>query len=396
MRPDTSITSAFCPPDPFRDAREGDGVMVREFFGERMVMLLGWKDVRAAARDTDRFDSGEAGRVPIPQETAIRPFRQIPIETNPPEHGAWKDLLQVYFRRPMQDGPKAAIQMLVAGAVDAALSRDRVEAVAGFALPLQSRALAILLDCDPALADDWIGWGMHAFRTNGQTDPAKAARFLEFIDGALDRARGAPDDSFFSYLHRATIGGRALTEDEKRGACHLALSGGRDTIINSIAGTIAYLAETPETLAALRDRPDLIDSAAEELFRVLSPLPQIGRVCPHGFARGGAELAPGDRATLCWASANRDRRVFDEAERIRIDRTPNPHVAFGAGAHSCLGAPMARLILRSLLRALTEKVGDIQILEAEPRDNGFGTPYLFHALQVRFLPTHAVSPGDTT
>ena len=142
----------------------------------------------------------------------------------------------------------------------------------------------------------------------------------------------------------------------------------------------------PRPRKPLETRTGLVISATEELFRVLSPLPQIARVCPVGFTHGELKVAPDQRAGLCWASANRDETIFDAPEDVRLDRKPNPHVAFGAGAHTCLGAPMARLIMRRLLWFLGNQVEEIRVIDAEARENPFGTPYLFQNLRVDLSP----------
>lgn len=371
------------PADPFLQARAEKGALIGTFHGEDMLVLLRWKDVRAAARDHMRFDSGVCGRVPIPPEDAIRPFRQIPIETNPPEHGSWKEIVLPFFRRPADPAVLGEFEAVVIDRLLPLLNGDPVELVGGFALPVQSAALAVLLDTDRSIATEWQSWGLHAFRTDGKTDPVKAARFLDFIDKMLARGARDPDMGLFTALHHARFQGEPLSQDEMRGICHLALAGGRDTVINSIIGTLAHFAVAPADLARLQSDPALIPIATEELFRILSPLPQIGRVCPEGHSHGNLSIAPGARAALCWAAANRDPERFDAPEEFRIDRAPNPHVAFGAGTHTCLGAPMARLIIRTLLGALASRVSEIHIARAVPRSNDFGTPYLFSELHAR-------------
>lgn len=373
------------PPDPFAAVREATGATVGTFHGEDLVMLLRWRDVRAAAADPARFDSGVRGRVPIPPEDRIRPFRQLPIEANPPEHGLWKEIVLPFFRRPTDPSARPEFEAVLRDRLAPCLHGRPVELVRDLALPIQSAALAVLLDTDRRLAAEWQGWGLHALRTDGATDPVKAARFLDFIDRQLDRGAGDPGMGLFAALHEARFEGRPLTRDEMRGLCHLALAGGRDTVINAITGTLAHLAQVPGDLDRLRAEPGLIPTATEELFRVLSPLAQIGRVCPGGHAQGPHAVAPGGRVALNWAAANRDPAVFEAPEELRIDRRPNPHVAFGAGAHACLGAPMARLLLRTLLAELAANVERIEIVEARPRSGPFGTPYLYDALQARLI-----------
>jgi cytochrome P450 len=120
-------------------------------------------------------------------------------------------------------------------------------------------------------------------------------------------------------------------------------------------------------LAFLREDPRRIVLASEEFFRVFMPLTHIGRVCPEDTSVHGVPVTAGGRVSLCWSSANFDETVFENAEEIRLDRKPNPHLAFGFGAHLCLGAPHARLIVRSLLQSLVERVAGIDIKAAVER-----------------------------
>ena len=104
--------------------------------------------------------------------------------------------------------------------------------------------------------------------------------------------------------------------------------------------------------------------ACEEMFRVLSPLTHIGRVCPVETNVHGVTVPPDGRVSLCWASANHDEAVFDAPHEIKLDRKPIPHLAFGFGAHLCIGAAHARLILRTLLQQCIDRVSALTILEA--------------------------------
>ena len=97
------------------------------------------------------------------------------------------------------------------------------------------------------------------------------------------------------------------------------------------------------------------------------PLTHIGRVCPVETEVHGVTVKPGGRVSLCWASANQDETVFDSPCQVRLDRKPNPHLSFGFGAHLCLGAPHARLLLRALLQKYTERVAAITVLGAKER-----------------------------
>ena len=161
---------------------------------------------------------------------------------------------------------------------------------------------------------------------------------------------------------------------------NLAFAGGRDTIIHIISSIVAHFGRDPAALDYLRDDPRRIVHAGEEFFRAFTPLTHLGRVCPSGSSVRGVIVPPGGRVSLCWASANFDEAVFEKPEEVRLDRKPNPHIAFGFGAHLCLGAAHARLIVRSLLQALVQRVSSITVLDvtehveheaAYDRVNGF-------------------------
>jgi len=354
--------STFRPHDPFKVKREHDGVLCNNFRGEDIPMILRHKDVREAAKDWQRFSSDAPFRVPIPSEEDVRSVRQLPIETDPPEHSEYRAIVEPFFRRALQPEVIGQVENLIDECLTAALPRESVEVVREFALPIQSRALTYLLKVPEAEADVWLAWGTHVFR-DGEGH-RKGAALEEYIQAQLDRAAAAPGGDFFSALTQASYRGRPLTRDEMVGYANLTFAGGRDTIINSIAGIIAYFCDHPEGLDFLRQDPKRIPTAAEEFVRVISPLTHIGRKCPVDTDVHGVAVPAGHRVSLCWASANFDPEAFECPEEVRLDRKPNPHLAYGAGPHFCLGAPHARLIIRSLLGKLCERVAAIKLLEA--------------------------------
>jgi cytochrome P450 len=282
-------------------------------------MILRYVDIQEAACDPGTFSSNAPFRVPVPAEDAVRSVRQLPIETDPPEHTDYRAIVQPFFNRPRTPEMAAEMEPLIADAIDSVLDSGPTEMVYGFALPLQSRALALLLRMPRASAEEWIGWG------------------------------------------------RPLRRDEMIGFANLAFAGGRDTVINLVTFSLVHFAEHPEDFERLRAGDDrLIRSAIEEFVRVASPLTFIGRVCPHGAGVQGVPVAPDHRVGLCWASANRDDAVFEAPNEVRIDRKPNRHLGFGWGAHTCLGAFHARLVLRTLISQLCRRVRRFEIHGSTP------------------------------
>lgn len=373
------------PADPFRAARIAHGVQRCLVQGEDLPMLLRHEDVRDAARDWQRFSSDAPFRVPIPSEESMRRMRQLPIETDPPEHGEYREIIAPFFKAAKDAETIAWMNGLIGGRVTDAIAQESIEIVRDFALPIQSRALTHLLRMPEAEAETWIGWGIHVFHDG--TDASSGGATLErYLEAQLDRAAAEPGNDFFSALTQASYRGRPLTRAEMLGFANLTFAGGRDTVIHTISSVIAHLAHEPSTLDFLRRNPMHIPHAAEEFFRIVSPLTALARVCPVHTEVLGEQVPAGSRVGLNWASANRDETVFEDPDTVRLDRRPNPHVAFGTGTHFCLGAPHARLLIRTLLEQCAAQVRRVEILVADEkveRTDRYARRVGFEVLRVR-------------
>lgn len=377
-----------CPHDPFRKARLDKGVLEADFSGETIPLILGYKELREAARDTKTFSSDTPCRVPIPAEEDVRTVRQLPLEVDPPEHTEYRKIVEPFFKRTTQPEYIEAINSLITDLLDQAIGQDSVEIVRNFALPLQSRALAVLMNMPLEEAEGWIGWGTHVFR-DGPDGDKKGSALEDYVNGEIDRAMADPGEDFFSAMTKATYQGRPLIREEIAGFANIMFAGGRDTVINSVTSIIGYLGDHPEALDALRGNSKLIVTAGEEFVRAFSPVTHIGRTCPVHTNVGDTEVQPGGRVSLCWASANHDETKFESPAEIRLDRKPNAHVGFGSGPHFCLGAPHARLIIRNLLQLLSDRLTGIEVLHAkknQPSDFDYLREVGYEALSVRLSP----------
>ncbi len=359
------------------------------FEGEMITMLLRHEDVRRAAADWKQFSSDAPFRVPIPSEEELRSVRQLPIEVDPPDHKDYRKLTEPFFLRAKKPEVIAAVKQMIESAVDSLSTDDSFDAVAEFALPIQSRALTFLLDMPESEATIWIQWGVHVFQPQ-EGETKRGSKLETYLSERLDLAESNPGDDFFSALTQAEFRGRKLTRNECMGFANLAFAGGRDTIIHSITSIIAWLAEHPEALEFLREDTKRITLASEEFFRVFMPLTQIGRVCPKGAEIHGMQVSPGERIGLCWASANHDEAVFENSQKVVLDRRPNPHVSFGFRDHLCQGAAHARLVIRAMLEVLCSRKIAIEMIEACPhveQAQEFTRSVGFDSLTVRFRET---------
>lgn len=378
--------ASIAPIDPFGPSRAAGGYL-GDFMGEAIPVLTTWRGLREAAQDWRRFSNDAPGRVPIPAEDDIRSLRQLPIERDPPLHGAYKDLVKSWFRRPADHAPtRLRIEQVVADVLGAV--SGPVDAVGKLALPIQSHALAVLLGLPAAEADLWVTWGLHAFRSAGKNDPARADALLRLLDSYIDRAGSHGQEDFFAHLASLRLDGRALTRDEMLGYAHVTFAGGRDTVIGCIAAAMAHLATNPADLDRLAADPGLVPRAVEEIVRHTSPLTHIGRICTEATEVAGQARKAGERIALCFAAASHDPTMFDDPGQLRIDRSPNPHASFGSGDHSCLGSTHARAVLRCVLHWLAANCARIEPVEIRPGARSIGGPVRRHGFEVLTVVLH--------
>lgn len=329
--------------------------------GDDIVHIRSYRALRQTARDWSNFSNDVLGRIQIPAQDKTRTFRQYPIESDPPRHTAYRAVVQEMFNKPLDAAYIAAIEAEVDRLVVAALVLEELDIVQDFALPLQSRGLTYLLGMPIAEADLWVGWGMNVLGSEREFDLDQAAKLVDYLAQRLAEAPDRWSGSLFAYLRAVEFEGHPLPHDVQMGFAHLVFAGGRDTVIHLISGSIAYLAQNPAAFARLKTDPDLSVRMTEELVRFMSPLPYLGRICRDGATLDGVTVAPGQRVALCFAEANRDSAVFADADQVLIDRSPNPHVGFGSGAHNCPGSAHARLLSRTVMKVLAGRVQSISI-----------------------------------
>lgn len=356
-------------PDPFEQARLSKGISEINDQDDPVKMLLRFKDVKEAAENWKTFQSGAIpGRIVVPSEVNIRDIRQIPFEVDPPDHEEYRDLVEDWFKRPFQKDYDQKLSIQIEAIVDEMLKKDSFEVVQHFSLPLQSRALTLLLNVPEAEAKKFITWGIHVFRSDDtDLDASKANVLYDYLDEQIEKAIEQPNDSMYSVLLNSEFQGRKLTKEEIKGVMILTFAGGRDTVINMVTNTIAYLADHPKSLERLGKEKRLVHQATEEFIRYFSPLTHMGRVVTEDTQVCEHAIKNDSRVSLCWASANRDAAVFENPNEVILGRKNNPHLGFGHGVHKCLGAHHARKVLKILIKNLANKVQSIDIVEKEDK-----------------------------
>ncbi len=182
-----------------------------------------------------------------------------------------------------------------------------------------------------------------------------------FFTEKLSKGELLGEDTILGRLARHTEDGR-LSYDEMFFIAVLLLLAGNETTTNMLSTLFLTLAERPDQLELLRQRPDLIGSAIEEQLRFASPVQSFYRTALVDYQVGRATIPAGSRVLLAWGAANRDPRQFDEPDVFRADRNPTGHVAFGSGVHLCLGAQLARMEGQAVLREIVDNVERVDVV----------------------------------
>jgi cytochrome P450 len=353
----------FDPPEEYRLLQEEDPVSRLAFpDGKAGWLLTRHEDVRAMLSD-QRFSSNRLRASSPVRSFPVRPGEPVFragsfIGMDAPEHTRYRRLLTRWFttRRMRELTPR--IERIVAEHLDAMeRAGPPADLVPAFALPIPSLVICELLGVpygDRAAFQSWTG-GL--LKVGGDEESVFAARdaLWAYIRDLVGHKRREPDDALIgSLLHDPE---NPLTDDELAGVGLLLLVAGHETTANMLAlGTLTLLTR-PDQLRTLRERPELIDRAVEELLRYLS-IVQFGlvRVAREDVVIVGRLIHEGETVVAALPAANRDPGQYADPDRLDITRRPAQHVAFGHGFHQCLGQQLARAEMKVAYPALFSRL----------------------------------------
>jgi cytochrome P450 len=185
--------------------------------------------------------------------------------------------------------------------------------------------------------------------------------FGAYFRAITEDRRRSPRDDLATVIANARIGGEYMPDHDATSYYMIVATAGHDTTSSSTAGAIWALAEDPEQFARVRANPELIPGLVDEAIRWMTPVKHFMRSATTDTELGGRKIARGDWLMLCYASGNRDEEVFEEPFKFRCDRKPNRHIAFGYGAHLCLGQYLAKLEMRILFEELLPRLKSIAL-----------------------------------
>ncbi|HEX7662488.1 MAG TPA: cytochrome P450 [Pseudonocardiaceae bacterium] len=346
----------------YDDLREHDPVHFSENYGGYYV-LTRYDDVRDALLDWKLFSSAIPGVTSIPSSVK-RDFQEIPLEVDPPEHTPYRQLISRFFTRNAIRELEPGFREIARELLGAIVAKGHGDMVQEFALPYVSRVLTYFLQVPREDSNRWVRWAQDIFHGR-LTDRARAdrasAEMIAYVDTLVEQRRREPKDDLFSVLATSRFNGEPLGPAQLHGYGVLLLNAGQETSVNGIGNSVWYLAEHDTDRRRLIDNPDLLPDAVEEFLRFMSPIQLLGRTSTGETTLHDSVIPADSTVAMCYGAANRDPRRFTDADRCVIDRRPNPHLAFGAGPHTCLGAHLARAEIRVALGEIFALMPDYRL-----------------------------------
>ena len=342
-----------------------DHVLDDPLLVDRCWVVSRHEDVRAVSRDPATFSSADGIHL---RRTATHHFRPNMINMDDPDHSRVRKLVSSGFTPRVVRTFERHYADLARGVIDRALEgRGPFDGVRDVAAELPLLAIGEILGAPEEDRFRIFAWSNTLLSSEDPEYAPTPEAFQSAVMGMVgyagelaERHRRDPGDDLVSAL-LGPDGRMPLTDAEFEGLVLLLLAAGNETTRNAIAHGLAAFAAHPDQWATVRAGPSAtIDTAVEEIIRWASPVNYMSRTATCDVDLHGAAIRKGDKVALLYASANRDEAAFADPGRFDVRRDPNHHLAFGFGAHFCLGATLARIELRALLEVMVPRVSALE------------------------------------
>ena len=350
-------------------------------------VLTTHEDINYVSTHADLFCSGEG----------VRPTQSIDLSLiglDGERHIRQRRLLNQGFSPRMIRAMEERVRQVVGEVLDRIATRGECDFVTDIAVPIPLVVIAELMGLPVEDRDKLGDWSDRMMGGEGRLDPEDPMAidagdaFVEYVTyvttmvedrrTARREGRETPDDVIKILVGADEDGvlesSEELSHDELTMFLVVLLVAGNETTRNAIGGGMAAFQQFPDQWERLVAEPELFATMADEIARYVSPVISFVRTATEDTELHGQRIAKGDKLLMLYQSANRDEAVFDDPDTLRLDRSPNPHIAFGVGPHVCMGINLARLEIRVLFEELVRRFPDMHVAP------GFEPVYVEHAL----------------
>ncbi len=326
--------------------------------GTPVWFITRYEDVLALFRD-ERFTKNRRTAL-TPEEARklswtppmFRPLERNMLDLDPPDHTRLRALVQKAFTPQLVEHMRGRVQLLADELLDRVAFRGEMDLIKDFALPLPMTIINEILGVPTKDRNKFHKWSTAVVSLSSPNPTMRVIpsvwKFIRYLRGFFKIRRRNPQNDLVSSLIKAEEDGDKLSEDELLAMVFLLLIAGHETTVNLIGNGVLALLQNPEEIAKLRDEPQLIKGAIEELLRYTSPvLMSTERYALDDAPIHGIAIPRGEMTLGVIGSANRDAIIFENPDELNLTREPNKHLSFGHGIHFCIGAPLARMRRRS-------------------------------------------------
>lgn len=325
--------------------------------------------------ETFSSDPRRSPGLDLPPEEERSPLLETMLSTDGDRHDRLRGVVEDWFRPRALAGREPRLEEIAAGLLDDAVEGGEMDVIDDFAYPFPVIVIAELLGVpsderprfrrwSETLVESPTDTSREGLEEHRREQERVSEELAEYFSGKLDARAADPRDDLITVIAEAEADGE-LSREEALGFCMLLLVAGNVTTTNLIGNAMRCLTERPEALARAERGEAPLPSLVEEVLRYRSPVQALARFATREAELGGETIAEGDVVVPWIGSANRDPAAFDAPDEFRVDRAPNQHIGFGRGTHYCLGAPLARMEARIGLRALFDRVADVERAERD-------------------------------
>jgi cytochrome P450 len=326
-----------------------------------------YQDVVDLAHDIDHFSSTQISVIPFngqPRDEPVLRYGLPPISADPPLHTWTRRLLLPWFSHRRVESYEPMTRALCRELIDGFVTDGGTDAARDYAQQIPVRVIAAILGVPASLSDTFTGWvrDVLEFADDPERRQQGAGELINFFVAEVERRKTEPGDDLLSDLLHSEVDGAPVEQSVVLGVAALVLIAGVDTTWSAIGSSLWHLAAHPGDRAWLASDPDAMPLAVEELLRAYSPV-TMARVVTEDVQFEGCPMKEGDKVLMNFPGANRDPEVFDDADRVVLDRQLNRHVAFGSGIHRCAGSNLARMELRVAVEEWLARIPDFRLAD---------------------------------
>ena len=366
----------------------------------RAWVLTRYDDVLAVLRDSS-FSADDRKRPGFERELQRlrkqglieegREFEPSMLRTDPPDHTRMRKLVSKAFTPRAVSRLAPRIEAIVGEQLDAVASSGSMDVIGQLAFALPVLVIAEMIGVPIRDRDRFKHWSNEAvvnmgFATIDENRRAFRAgqELTAYFREICEQRRRDPRDDLMSGLLAAEEEGDKLSAEEVLGTLNLLLIAGNETTTNLIGNGMLALLRNPDQLERLRQDPEQVDAAIDELLRYDGPVQATSRLATQDTEFANGTVAKGEQVIIVLGAANRDPARFPEPDRLDLGREDNQHLAFGNGLHFCLGSNLARLEARHAIRAMVERFPHMKLATDEPVWRSNMILHGLEALPVRF------------